>query len=86
MPKQVRRGVPLPHLREWRFFRMWTQQELAARSGVSNAAISYIEAGTRDPLFGTINKLAAALGIDPNTLRYEAPPQEQPPRSSDENG
>ena len=45
-----------------------TQEELAQRSGVGKASISRIETGHHVPRFSTIRKLAAALGVDPQTL------------------
>lgn len=42
----------------------WTLRELEKRTGVSNALISQIETGrVKDPGFGTIIKLADALGL-----------------------
>lgn len=42
----------------------WTLRQLERRSGVSNALISQIETGkVKDPGFGTIVRLADALGL-----------------------
>ena len=57
-------------LRQARARRGWTQEQLEAKSGVSQAAISAIERGVRsDPAFSTVTKLAEALGVDPRELR-----------------
>ena len=46
--------------------RMWTQGDLAREAGVSPTTVSGIESGRISrPHFGTIRKLAAALGVDP---------------------
>jgi transcriptional regulator with XRE-family HTH domain len=45
-----------------------TQEELAERTGVSRATISRIESGQQRPRISTIRKLAAALGVSPETL------------------
>lgn len=42
----------------------WTLRDLEKRAGVSNALISQIENGhVKDPGFGTVVKLADALGL-----------------------
>jgi transcriptional regulator with XRE-family HTH domain len=58
------RGVALPRLREVRLRKLLTQEELAARSGVSSATISLLELGNRTAAVSTARKLATALGID----------------------
>jgi transcriptional regulator with XRE-family HTH domain len=40
----------------------WNQQELAAKSTVTQATISRLEAGVFDPKVSTLRSLAAALG------------------------
>lgn len=46
-----------------------TQQELAARSGISDKKISRMEAGfMQDPGFGDVIPVAAALGLSPNAI------------------
>jgi transcriptional regulator with XRE-family HTH domain len=57
------------HLQNIRRLRMWTQGRLAEEAGVSPTTVSGIESGriTR-PHFGTLQKLAGALEVDPRVL------------------
>jgi transcriptional regulator with XRE-family HTH domain len=49
--------------------RMWTQVRLAEEAGVSPTTVSGIESGRISrPRFGTLRKLARALGVDPEEL------------------
>ena len=49
--------------------RMWTQVRLAEEAGVSPTTVSGIETGRISrPHFGTLRKLARALGVDPQAL------------------
>ncbi len=49
--------------------RMWTQVRLAAEAGVSPTTVSGIENGRISrPHFGTLRKLAGALGVEPQEL------------------
>src|ERR687890_2281247 len=46
--------------------RMWTQARLADEAGVSPTTVSGIESGRISrPHFGTLRKLARALGVEP---------------------
>jgi transcriptional regulator with XRE-family HTH domain len=64
--------MPAPHprpllanLRRHRLRKGWTQEQLAAESGVDQATISSLEVGrVKSPAFDTISRLAKALGID----------------------
>ncbi len=48
---------------------MWTQGRLAEEAGVSPTTVSGIESGRISrPHFGTVKKLARALGVDPREL------------------
>jgi transcriptional regulator with XRE-family HTH domain len=48
---------------------MWTQARLAAEAGVSPTTVSGIERGRISrPHFGTLRKLAGALGVEPGQL------------------
>jgi len=59
-------------LREARKRRGLTQEQLESESGVSQAVISNIERGVvTDPASSTVFKLAAALDVDPRSLRFE---------------
>jgi transcriptional regulator with XRE-family HTH domain len=49
--------------------RMWTQVRLAGEAGVSPTTVSGIENGRISrPHFGTVRKLAVALGVEPEDL------------------
>ena len=49
--------------------RMWTQARLAEEAGVSPTTVSGIESGRISrPHFGTLRKLARALGVEPEEL------------------
>lgn len=59
-------GTNLAALREWR---MWTQVRLAEEAGISPTTVSGIENGRISrPHFGTLHKLAVALGVDSEEL------------------
>ena len=52
-----------------RLMRMWTQARLAQEAGVSPTTVSGIETGRIGrPHFGTLGKLALALGVAPEEL------------------
>jgi len=58
--------------------RMWTQGDLAREARVSPTTVSGIESGRISrPHFGTIRKLAAALGVDPQEI-MNGPRQQEP--------
>ncbi len=54
----------MPTLREVRLSKLWSQRELARRSGVAERTIVSIEKGQRPPRLVTMRKLADALGVD----------------------
>jgi predicted transcriptional regulator len=58
----------LPQLRRIRESKFLTQQDLAARSGVSRIAIARLERGTVSARFSTLRKLAEALDVQPKEL------------------
>jgi transcriptional regulator with XRE-family HTH domain len=61
-----------------RRLRMWTQARLAQEAGVSPTTISGIETGKIvRPHFGTLGKLAQALGVAPEELLGSHEPVEQ---------
>lgn len=53
----------------------WTQNDLAAKSGVDSKYISSIERGRRNPGSKTMSALCAALMTDEQTLRFGDVPQ-----------
>ena len=55
-------------LREWRKYRGMTQVELAAASGLTQAAIAQIETAKRNPTVETARKFADALNCDIDDL------------------
>ena len=60
--------------------KMWTQGRLAAEAGVSPTTVSGIENGRiSSPHFGTVRKLAMALGVEPSGL-LSAGEQSEPGR------
>ncbi len=56
-------------IRAWREYLKLTQQEVAIRMGVSQAALSQMEAPKAKLRKATLDKLAIALGIHPEQLR-----------------
>jgi transcriptional regulator with XRE-family HTH domain len=63
-------------LREAREKRKLTQLALEEKSGVAQGVISAIERGdVKDPNASTLLKLAAALDVDPRTLKFGATDQ-----------
>ena len=61
-----------------RRLRMWTQARLAREAGVSPTTVSGIETGKIGrPHFGTLGKLARALGVAPEELLDSREPAEQ---------
>jgi transcriptional regulator with XRE-family HTH domain len=58
--------------------RMWTQARLAEEAGVSPTTVSGIESGRISrPHFGTLRKLAGALGVEPRELLSSLGPGEE---------
>jgi transcriptional regulator with XRE-family HTH domain len=56
-------------LQNIRRLRMWTQRRLAEEAGVSPTTVSGIEIGKiSKPHFGTLQKLAQVLGVEPQVL------------------
>jgi transcriptional regulator with XRE-family HTH domain len=73
----MERGTTGKNLVAIRERRMWTQARLAEEAGVSPTTVSGIESGriTR-PHFGTLRKLARALGVEPEDLISPSPASE----------
>ena len=66
------RGIPVPYLREWRLRATLKQEELAEKAGISRPTVQRGERG--DTLsIDNIRKLATALGITVEQLRFERP-------------
>jgi ribosome-binding protein aMBF1 (putative translation factor) len=55
-------------VRVWRDLRGMSAKELAAKAGISASYLSQIENGERDGTFGTMKKIATALGVDLDDL------------------
>jgi transcriptional regulator with XRE-family HTH domain len=71
----------VPSLEEVRLRRRLTQRALAARSGVSLSTIQAIEAGRAGRVrFGTMEKLADVLGVEPEAIDDFAPSFRPRPR------
>ncbi len=68
MPAVVYIGEKLKEIRTRRFL---TQEELAARAGVSPATIVRVERNQAEPHISTMRKLAEALDVDPTELLGE---------------
>jgi len=76
----------LEELRRLRKLKGLSQQDLAAKSGVSQYTITEIETGRRsDPRPSTLRKLAKALGVEvadffrePEAPKEDAPPHPEP--------
>jgi transcriptional regulator with XRE-family HTH domain len=63
------RNAVRKNLAALRELRMWTQVRLAEEAGVSPTTVSGIENGRISrPHFGTVRKLAVALGVEPEDL------------------
>jgi transcriptional regulator with XRE-family HTH domain len=61
-------GTLAMNLRQLREARHWSQEELAARSGVALATIAKLEAGAIRPQPTVLRRLAQALGLTPEDL------------------
>lgn len=55
-------------LRRERIAQTLTQKQLAAKAGISQAALTRIERNEVDPHVSTIRKLSDALGVSPRLL------------------
>jgi transcriptional regulator with XRE-family HTH domain len=71
------RGVLVPYLRAWRLRATLKQEELAERSGVSRPTVQRGERGETISIDNT-RKLAAALGITVEQLRFTNPDESDP--------
>lgn len=65
----------------------WTQDELAARSGLAAKHVSRIENGLLEVRLSTVLALAAALGLDLSvTRRFGGDASDSPPASAEPSG
>ena len=55
-------------LKELRNDRMMTQRDLAGEAGIALSTVVNLEKQHTAPRFGTIRKLATALGVEPHVL------------------
>lgn len=62
------RKVLAHHLRFLRFSRGWTQEQLAAASGLHRTYISAVERAQRNVGLDNVERLAAAFGLSVNEL------------------
>lgn len=60
--------IDLSHIRDLRQARQMTQEDLAAKSGITQQAISKIEMGGGNPTASTLARLAVALGVSASEL------------------
>lgn len=60
-------------IRRLRERRRMTQQDLAVACGLAVPTISRIETGVHRPRFSTVDRIAEALGVDPDELVDYAP-------------
>ena len=47
-----------------------TQPELAEKAGISHITLNRLENGKQKPSFKTIRKLAKALGVEPEDIKF----------------
>ncbi len=58
----------MAEVRALREARGWSQSELARRAGLHSTTVSLIESGRQKPYAVQVEKLAAALGVEPAAL------------------
>lgn len=58
----------MKNLRTLRTAKGLSQQALADRAGITQAAVSQIEAGLHDPRYSTVIRLSMALGVEVEDL------------------
>lgn len=65
--------IPIYHIgdliRRLRLQKEWTQEQLAAKAGVTDGAISFHETGMSLPDLGTLERLAKVFGVDIELFR-----------------
>lgn len=65
--------VGLAHLRAWRIWKGYSQQELADLAGTAKSTVSNLERGAATANFATIGKLSKALDITREQLLHTDP-------------
>ncbi len=55
-------------LREARLAKFWTMKQLAQEAGVALSTVYYLETGRKSAHLSTMQKIAAALGVEPLTI------------------
>lgn len=58
----------------------WTQEELAERTGLTAAFLSYVENGSRGASLDSLVKMAESLGLEPESLLGGPARAGRPPR------
>ncbi len=66
-------------LKEFRETAGLSQRQLAAKAALSQKGISQWEAGTREPTWAAVQKLAAALGVTCEAFTAAEPEVVKPP-------
>ncbi len=61
-------------LREWREFKGMSREELAVTSGTTYSTIANLESGRHEPRIGLASRIASALGVNLNDIRWEPEP------------
>ncbi len=69
----------LEQLKTSRLNRGWTQQEAAARLGVTQAYLSMLEEGQRNPSLNLVRKLMRVYGLPPTALPLSEVPENVTP-------
>ncbi|MBI4436501.1 MAG: helix-turn-helix transcriptional regulator [Candidatus Omnitrophica bacterium] len=69
---------PTVALTPWRLSKGLTQKELAERTGLTQAQVSYLENGLHLPTLKTLDKLAQALHVAVSELLGTSPKQDLP--------
>lgn len=64
----MRRNIYLNPLRLAREVKGWSQTKLGSEAGFTQAQISRLESGRREPRISTVRKLAEALGVHPDSI------------------
>lgn len=62
------------HVKELRGLRKMTQKDLAEKAGVTMSTVWRLESGEVTPTLETLQKIAAALDVDPQSLLDGVPP------------